>query len=120
MFVVLAVGVVVAGLGPADLVTTKDHRYSLRDEQGGQQVANLPPAKGEDARVVGRAFNAAVPRAVVVAAVPVGLAVCVVVFDVVRHQVGEGEAVMGGDEVDAGRRSPAGRLVQVGAPGQAF
>ena len=62
-----------------------------------------PLAYLEDRRVVsGRAFRAAVPRAVVVSSVVVVLAVRLVVLAVVGDQVGEGEPVMRGDEIDAG------------------
>ncbi len=84
-----------------------------------EQVALLAPAQGHDLGVVGRALDAAVPRAVVVGAVAVVLAVGVVVLAVVGHEVGQGEAVVGGDEVDAGRRRAPGGLVQVGAAGEA-
>ena len=53
-----------------------------------------------DDRVVGRlTFPTAVPRPVVVGTVPVVLAVVLIVFVVVRHQVAHREPVMGGDEV---------------------
>ena len=52
-----------------------------------------------DRRVVGRALGAVVPRPVVGMAVLVVLAVGLVVLVVVGDEVGEGEAVMGGDEV---------------------
>ena len=52
-------------------------------------------------------------------AVVVVLAVGLVVLVVVRGEVGQGEPVVGGDEVDAGRRrAPVGR-VDVAAAGQA-
>ena len=58
-------------------------------------------------------------RAVVVGAVLVALAVGLVVLGVVADEVGQGEAVVGGDEVDAGPGAPAGGLVEVRAAGQA-
>src|SRR6201995_3308395 len=51
--------------------------------------------------------------------VAVVLAVVLVVFVVVGHQVGQREAVVAGDEVDAGTRPPAGGLVEVRRSGQA-
>ena len=50
-------------------------------------------------------------------AVPVVLAVGLVVLVVVRDQVGEGEAVVGGDEVDRVERLAAVVLVEVGRAG---
>jgi hypothetical protein len=49
--------------------------------------------------VVGRAFHAEVAAQLVVAAVAVALAVGLVVLARIRHQVGEGEAVVHGNEV---------------------
>ena len=55
--VVLAVGVVVAALGPADLVAGQQHRHALRDEERGEEVAHLPLAQRVDRRVVGLALR---------------------------------------------------------------
>ena len=117
--VVLAVGVVVALLAAPELVAREQHRRALRQQQGGEEVAPLARAQLEDRRVVGRALDAAVPGQVVVVAVAVVLAVGLVVLVVVGHQVGEREAVVGGDEVDAGVRPPPGAPVQVGRAGEA-
>ena len=57
--------------------------------------------------VAGGPFGPAVPRAVVVGAVPVVLAVGLVVLGVVGDEVGQGEAVVDGDQVDRRRRPPA-------------
>ena len=116
--VVLAVGVVVALLGPADLVAAEQHRHALREEQRGQEVALLARAQRVDRRIVGRAFDAAVPRSVVVLAVLVVLAVGLVVLLVVGDQVAQREAVVRGDEVHARVRAPAVVLVEIGAAGQ--
>ena len=70
---------------------------------------------GVDHRVVGRAFGAAVPRAVVVVAVAVALLVGLVVLRVVADEVAQGEAVVGGHEVDAGEGRAA--LVRVEVAG---
>ena len=48
--VVLAVGVVVAALGAADLVAAEQHRHALRQEQRGEEVALLPRAQRDDRR----------------------------------------------------------------------
>ena len=104
--VVLAVGVVVAALGAAQLVAGVEHRHAGRQQQGAEQVADRPArAAPAIVRVVGRALDAVVPRPVVVAAVAVALAVGLVVLVVVRRQVGEREAVVRGDEVDRGDRA---------------
>ena len=116
---VLAVGVVVAGLGAADLVAAEDHRHALREQQGGEDVAALLGAQGEHLLVVGLALDAAVPRAVVRLAVAVVLAVGLVVLVVVGDEVAQREPVVGGDEVDRRRRSAGVGLVEVGAAGEA-
>ena len=46
--VVLAVGVVVAVLGAADLVAAEEHGHALRQEQRGQEVALLAAAQRDD------------------------------------------------------------------------
>ena len=118
-FVVLAVGVVVAVLGAADFVPRKQHGYALRQHQGDEDVALLARAQGQDIGVVGGAFYTAVPGAVVVGTVAVVLAVGFVVLVLVGHQVAQGEAVVGGDEVDAGIWITRVVGVQVGAAGEA-
>ena len=117
--VVLAVGVVVALLRAADLVAAAQHRHALGQEQRREEVAHLAVPQREDGGVVGRPFDAAVPRAVVLLAVAVVLAVGLVVLLVVRDQIAQREAVVRGDEVDAGVGAPRGALVEVGAAGEA-
>ena len=68
--------------------------------------------------VVGLALDPAVPGPVVVGAVGVVLAVGLVVLVVVGDQVAQGEAVVGGDEVDRGVRRAAVVGVQVAGAGQ--
>src|SRR6202035_3795033 len=84
----------------------------------GQEVALLALPQREDRGILGGALGAAVPRPVVVAAVPAALAVGLVVLVVVGHQVGQGEAVVTGDEVDRGDRVPAVVGVQVAGAGE--
>ena len=115
-FVVLRIGIVVAALRIADLVAGKQHRDALREHQRRNEVALLLLAQREDALVLGGTLGAAVPRAVVVVAVAVVLAIGLVVLVVVGNEVLEREAVMGGDEVDA-RPGPAPALVEEVARG---
>ena len=117
--VVLTVGVVVASLGPAQLISVADHGHALTEQDGGQEVAGLAMTQLGDRRVVGGPFGAAVPGAVVVAAVGVALEVGLVVLLVVGDQVVHREAVVGGDEVDAGHRGAPGVLIEVGGTGDA-
>ena len=46
--IILAVSIVVAVLGTADLVTTLDHRYALREDQSSQEVPFLLFAQIQD------------------------------------------------------------------------
>ena len=85
--VVLAPRVVVAVLRAAQLVAAEQHRHALREQQRRQEVALLARAQRVDRGIVGRPFDAAVPRAVVVGAVVVVLAVRLVVLVVVRDEI---------------------------------
>ena len=107
MGVVLAVGVVVALLGAAELVAAEEQRHPEGEEQGGEHGPPLAGPEGDDVGVVGRPLGPAVPRPVVVGAVPVVLAVGLVVLGVVGDQVGQGEAVVDGDQVDRRGGPPA-------------
>jgi hypothetical protein len=80
--VVLTVGIVVATLRMAEFVTVPHHGDALAHQEGRYQRAPAALAYLEDRRVVGRAFRAAVPRAVVVSSVVVVLAVRLVVLAV--------------------------------------
>jgi len=60
-------------------------------------------AAGVDVRIIRRAFDAEVDAVVVVFAVAVFFAVGFVVFVFVRNEVGEGKAVVGGNEVDGAK-----------------
>ena len=84
--------------------------------EGGQEVPFLFARRAMHPGVVGRPLHAVVPRAVVVVAVAVLLAVRLVVLLVVRDEVGQGEAVVAGDEVDAGEGPAARALVEVEEP----
>ena len=66
-----------------------------------EKIPDLPAAQLLHGRVVGRAFDATIPAAVVVRAVAVVLAIGLIVLDVVGDEVIEREAVVAGDEVDA-------------------
>src|SRR5947209_17209526 len=77
--VVLTPSVVVAPLGAAELVASEQHRRALGDEQRGEEVTLLSRTQRAHRHIVGLALSAAVPRAVVVGAVPIVLAVSLVV-----------------------------------------
>ena len=119
--VVLAVGVVVASLGAAHLVAAEQQGQSERQQQGGEHGALPLRPEGVHRGVFGRALGAGVPGTVVVAAVPVALAVRLVVLAVVGDQVVQRETIVHGDQVHRGGRPPARALcprVQVRGPGE--
>ena len=95
-----------------------DHRHTLREHEGRQEVALLAVAQLDDLLVVRVALDAAVPRTVVIGAVRPTLEVRLVVLFVVGHEIAQGEAVVGDDKVDGGHRLAAGRPVEVGGTGQ--
>ena len=100
--VVLTVGVVVAELGVAELVSGQKHGGPPGAHEQGEGVAAHPAAEGVDLRVVRLPLRAAVPAVVVVGPVGVVPAVGQVVLFVVAEQVPEGKAVVAGDEVHRG------------------
>ena len=105
-FVVLAVDVVVALLRASELVSVREHRHALGQQERREEIADLAVAQHFDRLVVGRALCAAVPRAVVGFAVVAALQIRVVVLFVVGNEVAHGEAVVGDDEVDGRHRTP--------------
>ena len=80
-----------------------------------EEVALLAQPQRVDLGVVGLTLDAAVPGPVVALAVVAALAVGLVVLLVVGHQVPQGEAVVGDDEVDRRDRLAAAVLVEVAA-----
>src|SRR5262249_21085324 len=67
----------------------------------------------------GRPLDAAIPAEIAVVPVAILLAVRLVVLLVVADEIGEGEPVMGGDEVDAGPGATPGMAEDVGGAGEA-
>src|SRR5262249_20281005 len=102
-----------------DLISGQHHGHPLGQQQSGDQVALLPDPQLADGGIVRGALDTAVPRPVVIAAVPAVFTIRLVVLLVVADQVLRGEACMGGGEVDAGVRFAPARLVKVGGPREA-
>src|SRR5262249_57666338 len=96
------------------------HRHALREKECGEKVADLPLPQGLDGGIVGGTLRSAVPRGVVVGAVPVLLVVSLVMLLVVGDEVGERESVVRRDKVDAGAGPPAALLVQITGAGQSI
>src|SRR5690606_12370572 len=92
--IVLAIGVVVAVLGAAELVARQQERRAVREHQRRQHVALLALAQLNDRGVVGRPLDAVVPAIVGVVTVLAVLAVGLVVLVVVGGPVVQREAVV--------------------------
>src|SRR5215831_6437298 len=97
--IVLAIGVVVATLCAPDLVTHRNHRQTQREHGHGQKILYLPVSYFFYVGVVRWAFDPPVVAPVVVGTIPVGLAVQLIVFLVVRDKIVKREAVVTCHEV---------------------
>lgn len=91
--------------------THEDHGGALRHHEGQHHVAHLALPQSIDASIGSLSLLPAVPAEVVVGAVPILLAVCLVVLVVVGHQVMQGKAIVSYDEIDALVRLPASHTV---------
>src|SRR6185436_12173757 len=118
--IVLAVSVVVALLRAAEFVTRLQHRYTLRDDQRREQVADLALAQLHHGGIFGRTFDAAIPAEIVVVAIAIFFAIRIVVLVVVSGRIVQREAVVTGHIVDARGRPPAARAKQVAGTGEAL
>src|SRR5262249_24247565 len=110
---VLAIGVVVAALASPQLVAAREHRHALGEEEGGEEAPLPPLAAGAPRRVIGGGPHP------LVAAVAVVFSVRLVALLGVGDGIGEGEAVVGGDEVDARIGAAAALLLEVARTGEA-
>src|SRR5436190_14221165 len=99
-FIILAEGIVIAALRAAKLVTHLQHGRSVTEKQARKKCSTQAIAKVENSWIVGWALGAAVPTPIVVVTVLVILEIGFVMLLVVRDEIEEGEAVMGGDEID--------------------
>src|SRR5499433_2471946 len=100
-FVVLAIGIVVAVLRPADFIAHKEHGQTKREHQHGEEILYLAVPQPLNFRIICWPLNAAVPASIVVRTITIILTVCLIVFSIVRNKVIERESVMTGYEVDA-------------------
>src|SRR5581483_11705059 len=89
--IVLAIGIVVAGLRVGDLVAGEDQRQALRQQQCGERILAKLPAQRDDIGIVGRSLMTAIIAVIVVGAVAIVLAVGLVVLLVVAEQIGQRE-----------------------------
>src|SRR6266513_1863940 len=81
--VVLTIGVVVAVLCPTPLIAAVEHRHALGKKECREKIAALPVAQHANLRLIGRTFDAAIPRLIIIVAVAVLVAIQLVVFFVV-------------------------------------
>ena len=86
-FVVLAICIVVALLGTADLISGQKHRRADRQHIEEQKVLHLAISESLNFCDGSWPFRAAIPTVVVVGAVPVLFAIGLVVLVVVRHKI---------------------------------
>src|SRR5260370_181847 len=85
--VVLTIGIVVAALCPPDLIACQQHRHAERQKKGGQQVALLAVAQGDDLRISGRPLPTVIAAIVGISPVAVGLAISLVVLLAVANKI---------------------------------
>ena len=81
--IILAVCIVIAELGVAEFISGEEHRDTPAAHKECECIAHHPPSESQDIRIVGIAFNSAVPAIVVVGAVSIIPAVFLIVFRVV-------------------------------------
>ena len=89
----------------AKLRAHRQHGRSACEQQAGQQIALIFPARREDGGIVRRAFDPIVPGIILVGSVAVVFAVGVVALLRIRNDIAQREAVMRRDEIDAARRA---------------
>ena len=100
-----------------EFVAAEQHRDSLGKEQCCQQVAALPGAQLVHILIVAGTFGAVIPGVIIVVAVPVILAVRLVMLVVITDEVVERKSVVRSDEVDARVRTAAIVLIQLRTAG---
>src|SRR6478736_196931 len=113
--VVLTISVVVAVLCPTPFISAAEHRHALGKKQCREKIAALPIAQHVNLRLIGRTFDTAIPRLIIVVTIAVFVAVQFVVFFVVADQIGQCESIMSCNEVDARVRPPAVMFIEIGA-----
>src|SRR5690606_5150393 len=79
-FIVLRIGIVVALLGPPELVPRRNHRRAVRNEQRRQHGADIALSRRVDILVPCRTFRAIVPGIIGVMAVAIVLTIGLIVL----------------------------------------
>jgi hypothetical protein len=96
------------------------HGHALGQKQRCQQIPLLLGAQGLNIGIVGGTLDSAIPASIVVVAVAIFFAIGFVVFFVVTDQILQREAVMRGDKINAGVRTPAAVRVEIAGAGDAI
>ena len=91
----------------------------MREHRATQQVAPQLPAQGRSSGIVRRALDAAIEAVVIVGSVTVVFGVGLVVLAAVAHEIGEREAVVHRNVVDAGARRAPIAIEQIARAGHA-
>jgi len=99
--IVKTVGVVVTVLSAPNLVPHQDHWQAQRKHRHREEILHLAISQRLHGRIVARTLNAEVITSVVIGAVVVRFAVCLIVLVGVGDEVIEREAVVAGDEIYA-------------------
>src|SRR5262249_8845932 len=117
--IVLAIGVVVAALAVADLVSRQQHWYALRQHEAGQEIAPQLAPQLENLGIIRWSLHPAIRAVIFIRAVAIVLAVGLVVLALVADEIGEREAVVDRDEIDAGTWAAVIVMEQIGRAGHA-
>src|SRR5215217_2362567 len=88
----------------------------MRKQERSEKVALLSFAGSDDTFVVGLPLGAVIVRAIVVVAVVVAFTIRLVVLVVVGNEIVQGEAVVGGEEIDPGPWTATPMVIDVAGP----
>ena len=103
----------------AKLIPGQQHWRAVREQQRGEEITLLPLPGSDNIRILCRPFLSVVIRPVIVMPVVIVFTIVGIMLFVVRHQVIQRKAVVGGDKVDAGPRTASAQIVQVTGTEQA-
>src|SRR5271166_2572637 len=98
---VLAVSIIVAALATPHLIAHNKHRHTERKHGDREKVLCLAVAQPLDYGIVRRAFDAAVPASVLLAAIAVIFAIVFVMLLVIGHKIVKRKPVVTRNEIDA-------------------
>src|SRR5215472_14165431 len=102
----------------AEFIAAQEHRYSLRKKECRQEIPLLLRAEAVYGLIAGRPFDPAIPTHVVIVAIAVFFAVCLVVFALVADEIAQGESVVASYEIQTGTGAATVVRVEITATGQ--